>query len=141
MSKEVCLRLRLEIDEVLKHVDLEQLKAGSVHLLNLANSIETRQRPLIVMALASALGCGACKSQDVEAVLRLCGSDFWIGAPDGEVNLAIQAPFCTLVSGIYSIPGSYRENFEDIALAGCTLVIDGPPPDCQHVHQEIATSA
>jgi hypothetical protein len=114
-------RLQDEIKDVLKEIDIEQLKARSDSLLHLANSLEAKDLPAIVGALSGALTAG-CQSQDVEALLRLCDSDFWIGAPNSKFNFAMRFSFDEMANGIYRNPNSYRENFEKIAVAQMTML-------------------
>jgi hypothetical protein len=115
-------RLLNEIQEVLKEVNAEQLKSSSPLLLKLANALAEKDQNKILGKLTAAW-IGGCKSQHVEALLRLYESNVWIGAsPNKPYNVAMLFDFCVMANGIYNKPGSFRENFEALAIANMALV-------------------
>lgn len=116
-------RLQKELDKVLSNYDLSTLTSNSCCLASFVKSVQENRLADATQNVLSALHEGV-SSQSVEAVMRLCNSDFWLGAPENtQFNLLVRAPFKDLALGIYATEGSYRKNFDRLTIAKATATM------------------
>lgn len=123
LTKMTEQRLQKELDNVLAGYDLYKLTSTSCCLASFVKSIQENRLADATQNALSALHEGV-PSQSVEAAMRLCNSNFWIGAPENlDANLIIRSLFKDMASGVYSTEGSYRKNFDRLPIAKATAIM------------------